>query len=123
MAQLLVDLINTRRKRYGMSGAESQFDLSPLESSNTGLIPEAAKRALHNLPKFNNGEKIIIDLVEYPELAHVGVRCYQEQLDGVSVEVRLRVFERMAMMVKVLATWNVSASMEKVPGKPPTYVR
>jgi hypothetical protein len=84
------------------------------------LVPEAAKRALHNLPKFGvNG--VVIDLVEYPSMGHVGVRCYQNQVAGMTIEQRLKLFERMNTMVTILKSFGVTASFEKVPGGPPIY--
>jgi hypothetical protein len=110
--------MDTKRKRSGMSG-----DVDPKQGFDTGIIPLAAKRALHNLPKSEDSLELVIDLIEYPELDHVGVRCYGDQVASVPVMTRMRLFERMVMMQKVLQTWNVSVSLEKVPGKPPSYVR
>jgi hypothetical protein len=94
-----------------------------LNGSADALVPEAARRALHNLPKSGLKSGIVIDLVEYPEMGHVGVRCYSNQVAQVTVEERVKLFERMGVMVNVLKSFGVSASLEKVPGGPPLYER
>ena len=93
-----------------------------LNKEPNDLVPEAAKRALHNMPAFSN-KGVVIDLVEYPDFGHVAVRAYQGQLAKLPVEERQKVYERMGMMITILRTFGISASMEKVAGVPPKYER
>jgi hypothetical protein len=96
---------------------------SPIEiPRNKRIIPEDARRALHNIPAFYK-KGVVIDLIEYEIEEHIGVRCYQNQVAGMPVEDRARLFERMNLMVGILRQHGVSASTEKVRGNPPAYER
>lgn len=98
-----------------MSGVE----LLNISTGDDPIIPFEAHRALHNVPAFYD-KGIVIDIVEYPEPRHVGVRCYEGQVARMNVEDRAALYERMKMMVGILRSYQVSASMEKVGGNPPT---
>jgi hypothetical protein len=62
---------------------------------------------------------IVIDLVEYRDLDHVGVRFYENDLGAVPVENRLRAFEHGNLIVNILRSHGISASLEKIAGNPP----
>lgn len=87
---------------------------------DNNLIPEAAKRALHNLPVFER-RGLAFDLIEYPTMGHVAIRCYLGQLAPLDVQERVKVFERLVLMQGILRSFGVSASIEKVEGLPPNY--
>lgn len=89
-----------------------------LPNSEPPVIPFDAHRALRNVPSFYDHE-VVIDLVEYPDERHVGIRCYQGQLARMTEESKRHLFERMVLMLKILRGYNVSASLEKVEGNPP----
>lgn len=83
------------------------------------LIPDQARREIHNLP-VTKKSGIVIDLVEYQDIDHVGVRMYENDLGKVPVENRLRAFEHANVIVNILRSHGVSSSLEKVAGDPPT---
>ena len=82
------------------------------------LIPFEAHRALREVPAFYD-EEIVIDIVEYEELNHVGIRCYQGQLLDMPEDKKRHLYQRMILMSKILSHHKVSHSLEKVEGLPP----
>jgi hypothetical protein len=89
-------------------------------SGTAELIPNHVRRELKNLP-VTKKSGIVIDIVEYPEMAHVGIRTYEGDLGRVPVEQRMRGFEHANLMVQVLRSHGISAALEKVEGAPPKF--
>jgi hypothetical protein len=87
-------------------------------SPNSNVIPEEARRALHNLPVMHN-HGVAIDLVEFPEMEHIGIRVYVGQIDPLDTPAKMQIIERMYLIQKVLRSFGVSCSLEKVAGLPP----
>lgn len=82
------------------------------------LIPLAVRKELHNIP-VTKKSGIVIDVVEYPEIEHVGIRTYENDLGRVPVEQRMHGFEHANLMVQILRSHGISAALEKVEGEPP----
>jgi hypothetical protein len=82
------------------------------------LIPLSVRKELHNIP-VTKKSGIVIDLIEYRDLDHVGVRTYQNDLAKRPIEGRLAAFEHANLIVQVLRSHGISAALEKVEGSPP----
>lgn len=96
------------------------FSDDPYTPPTSVAIPLSARRALHNLgPIGIKGRSIAIDLIEMPEMQHIGIRVYLSQIDPLDTPDKMKVIERMYLMQNILRSHGVSASLEKVPGSPP----
>lgn len=62
---------------------------------------------------------VAIDLVEFPEMEHIGIRVYVDQIEPLTMEAKMQIIERMYLIQNVLRSHGVSASLEKVAGLPP----
>jgi hypothetical protein len=82
------------------------------------LIPHNVKQQLHNLP-VSKKTGVVIDLIEYEDMDHVGVRTYEYDLGKMTIEERLAAFEHVNIIVATLRANGISAVMEKVAGSPP----
>jgi hypothetical protein len=96
------------------------FSDEPYTPPTSIEIPIAARRALHRLgPIGLEGPSITIDLIEMPELQHIGIRVYLDQIAPLTFPDKMKVIERMNLMQAILRGHGVSCSLEKVLGSPP----
>ena len=85
---------------------------------NSKLIPDEARRALHNLPVLHN-HGVAIDMIEFPDMEHIGIRVYVDQITPLDMPAKMQIIERMYLIQKILRSFGVSCSLEKVAGLPP----
>jgi hypothetical protein len=96
------------------------FSDTPYTPPTSVQIPIQARRALHRLgPIGLEGQTIVIDLIEMPEMQHIGIRVYLDQIAPLNHTDKMKVIERMYLMQSILRSNGVSSSLEKVIGSPP----
>lgn len=96
------------------------FSNNPYTPPTSVDIPIAARRAMHRLgPIGLEGRTIAIDLIEMPEMQHIGIRVYLDQIAPLNFSDKMKVIERMNLMQTIMRSHGVSCSLEKVLGSPP----
>jgi hypothetical protein len=110
----MVNLISISPRTTGRFG---EITLNPFAS--TVNVPIAARRAIHNLGPIGLKVPVTIDLIEMPEMQHIGIRVYLDQIAPLDLPDKMKVIDRMNLMQSILRGYGVSCSLEKVLGSPP----
>jgi len=58
-------------------------------------------------------------MIEFPDMEHIGIRVYVDQITPLDMPAKMQIIERMYLIQKILRSFGVSCSLEKVAGLPP----